>query len=340
MLMFCLGNVILSYIDTVFLENCIMIDNFGREIRYLRLSVTERCNLRCRYCMPEDGVFKKRHEDMLSEDEMIMVVEAASRLGINKLRITGGEPLVKKNIVSICQRASAVKGIDEVCITTNGTLLPEMAAELKAAGVNRVNISLDTLSGEKYAYMSRRGKLDSALKGIEAAIDVGFEKVKINTVLIGGFNDDEISSLAELTVRYPLDLRFIELMPMYDGGYFDEKSYVSSEVVIKALPKLIPQKAADGVARLYKIPGAMGNIGIISPISNHFCAACDRIRVTADGKVKPCLHSNVEYSLKGKNMEEMEQILKSAILSKPLAHNPLSLNQRSGSGRNMNEIGG
>ncbi|MBR2880295.1 MAG: radical SAM protein, partial [Oscillospiraceae bacterium] len=203
-----------------------MIDNFGREIRYLRLSVTERCNLRCRYCMPEDGVFKKRHEDMLSEDEMIMVVEAASRLGINKLRITGGEPLVKKNIVSICQRASAVKGIDEVCITTNGTLLPEMAAELKAAGVNRVNISLDTLSGEKYAYMSRRGKLDSALKGIEAAIDVGFEKVKINTVLIGGFNDDEISSLAELTVRYPLDLRFIELMPMYDGGDFDEKSYV------------------------------------------------------------------------------------------------------------------
>ncbi|MBE7017919.1 MAG: GTP 3',8-cyclase MoaA [Ruminococcaceae bacterium] len=317
-----------------------MIDNYGREIRYLRLSVTERCNLRCRYCMPEDGVFKKRHEDMLSEDEMIMVVEAASRLGINKLRITGGEPLIKKNIVSICSRASAVKGIDEVCVTTNGTLLPEMASELREAGVNRVNISLDTLSREKYAYMSRRGELDTALRGIEAAIYAGFDKVKINTVLIGGFNDDEISSLAELTVKYPVDLRFIELMPMYDSGDFDEKSYVSSELVLKTLPDLIHQKAADGVAKLYKIPGALGSIGIISPVSNHFCASCDRIRVTADGKVKPCLHSDIEYSLKGYNTDEMEQILKSAILSKPLAHEPLSLNHRSGSGRNMNEIGG
>lgn len=317
-----------------------MTDNYGRNIKYLRLSVTERCNLRCRYCMPEDGVCKKCHEDMLSEDEMIMVVKAASRLGINKLRITGGEPLVKKNIISICRRAAAVDEINELCITTNGTLLPEMASELKAAGVSRINISLDTLSPEKYEYITRWGKLSSALKGIEAALEAGFDKVKINTVLIGGFNDDEISDLAQLTVKYPIDLRFIELMPMYDGGDFDEKSYVSGEIVLKTIPALIQQMNIDGVARLYKIPNAKGNIGIISPVSNHFCGTCDRIRITADGKVKPCLHSDVEYSLKGLSMDAMEQVLKTAILSKPLAHNQLSARQRSDSGRNMNEIGG
>ncbi len=317
-----------------------MTDNYGRNIKYLRLSVTERCNLRCRYCMPENGVCKKRHEDMLGEDEMIMVVKAASRLGINKLRITGGEPLIKNNIISICRRAAAVDGINELCITTNGTLLPEMASELKAAGVSRINISLDTLSPEKYEYITRWGRLFSALKGIEAALEAGFDKVKINTVLIGGFNDDEISDLAQLTVKYPIDLRFIELMPMYDSGDFGEKSYVSGEIVLKTIPELIEQKDADGVARLYKIPDAKGSIGIISPVSNHFCGTCDRIRITADGKVKPCLHSDVEYSLKGLDMDAMEQVLKTAILSKPLAHNQLSASQRSDSGRNMNEIGG
>ncbi len=317
-----------------------MTDNYGRNIKYLRLSVTERCNLRCRYCMPEDGVCKKRHEDMLSEDEMIMVVKAASRLGINKLRITGGEPLIKKNIISICRRAAAVDGINELCITTNGTLLPEMASDLKAAGVSRINISLDTLSPEKYEYITRWGKLSAALKGIEAALEAGFDKVKINTVLIGGFNNDEISDLAQLTVKYPIDLRFIELMPMYDSGDFGEKSYVSGEIVLTTIPELIQQKAADGVARLYKISGAKGSIGIISPVNNHFCGTCDRIRVTADGKVKPCLHSAVEYSLKGMDTDSMERVLKNAIVSKPLAHNHLSAKQRSGSGRNMNEIGG
>ena len=173
-----------------------MTDRFGRNISYLRISVTELCNLRCRYCMPEEGVCKKRHEEMLREDEMIQAVEAAASLGITKLRITGGEPLVKKNIVSICRRAAAVEGIREVCLTTNGILLPALAVPLKEAGVKRLNISLDTLDAEKYAYITRTGSLSQAVEGIRAAMDAGFEKVKLNTVLIGGFNEEEIVPLA------------------------------------------------------------------------------------------------------------------------------------------------
>ncbi len=317
-----------------------MLDTYGRNIKYLRLSVTERCNLRCRYCMPEDGVCKKSHFDMLTEDEMIMAVETAAGLGISKLRITGGEPLVKKNILSICSRAAAVEGIDEVCITTNGTLLPQMAEVLREAGVKRVNISLDTLDADKYAYITRRGNLDEALKGIESAINAGFEKVKINSVLIGGFNDDEIEALASLTLKYPLDIRFIELMPMYDGGEFGEGAYVKGDEVLKVLPELELQKPESGVAKLYRLPGAFGNVGLISPVSSHFCAACDRIRITADGRIKPCLHSADEYSLKGLAGDEMKAMLERAIMSKPACHAPLSASERSEAGRNMNQIGG
>ena len=197
-----------------------MIDEYGREISYLRLSVTELCNLRCRYCMPEDGVCKKRHEDMLTREEMLDAVKAAAELGIRKVRITGGEPLVKRDILSICRGVARTEGIEEVCITTNGLLLPQLAKPLREAGVSRVNISLDTLDEKKYAYITRRGSLAAAVAGIKAALDAGFDKVKINTVLIGGFNDDEIPALAELTRRYPLDLRFIELMPMLDDREF------------------------------------------------------------------------------------------------------------------------
>ena len=199
-----------------------MVDRFGREIDYLRLSVTDLCNLRCRYCMPEEGVQKKDHAAMLTEDEMILAVEAAASLGIKKLRITGGEPLVKKNILSICRRAAAVEGIGEVCLTTNGIRLPELAVPLREAGVRRLNISLDTLKEEKYAAITRCGKLAEALAGIHAALETGFDKIKLNAVLIGGFNDDEIRDLAELTLRYPLDMRFIELMPIGENGFGPE----------------------------------------------------------------------------------------------------------------------
>ena len=317
-----------------------MLDRFGRNITYMRVSVTELCNLRCRYCMPEDGVCKKKHEEMLTEDETIDAVRAAASLGITKLRITGGEPLIKKNIVSICRRASQVPGIRETCITTNGTLLPSLALPLREAGVSRVNISLDTLDADKFRYISRCGELTQAVDGIHAALEAGFEKVKINTVLIGGFNDDEIPALAELTRRYPLDVRFIELMPMYDSGDFGPEAYIPYTAVLDKLPELSPVDPDGGVAKLYKLPDAKGSIGLISPISAHFCAACNRIRLTADGKIKPCLHSGDEYSLKGLAYEDMVRQLRSAILSKPSWHGALDAESRSRAGRNMNQIGG
>lgn len=321
-------------------EEIDMIDSFGRKISYLRLSVTERCNLRCRYCMPEDGICKRSHEEMLTEDEMIMAVEAAASLGFCKLRITGGEPLVKKNILSICARAAAVEGIDEVCLTTNGILLSQLAKPLRQAGVSRVNISLDTLKEDKYAYITRRGRLSTALFGIESAVDAGFERVKINTVLIGGFNDDEIGDLVMLTVKYPVDVRFIELMPMYDSGEFGQNAMISCGTLLKRFPALKPMEDDGGVARLYRLPDAQGNIGLISPVSRHFCAKCNRIRLTADGKLKPCLHSPAEYAIKGLNYDGMVKQFQKAILGKPVCHDELTAQKRSGAGRNMNRIGG
>ena len=317
-----------------------MIDKFGREITYLRLSVTELCNLRCRYCMPADGICKKDHASMLTEDEMIHVVEAAASLGIKKLRITGGEPLVKKNIVSICQRAAAVEGIKEICLTTNGMLLPQLAKPLKEAGVSRLNMSLDTLDPEKYAYITRIGRLDDFRKGLDAAFEAGFDKIKVNAVLIGGFNDDEIVPLAELTKQYPLDVRFIEMMPMYDSGDFKEASFVSYTKVLEALPEAQQVSPDGGVATLYQLPGALGNVGLNSPLNAHFCGSCNRIRVTADGKIKPCLHSSVEYSLKGLDFDGMKAVMEEAIWNKPQWHGDLDAVHRSQAGRNMNQIGG
>ena len=317
-----------------------MRDQYGREIRYMRLSVTDRCNLRCRYCMPEEGVCKKLHGDMLTEDEMIMAVEAAASLGITKLRITGGEPLVKRNIVSLCARAARTPGIGEVCLTTNGILLPKLAQGLRAAGVTRVNLSLDTLDPEKYARITRVGTLDSAWAGFQAALEAGFEKIKLNVVLIGGFNDDEIGRLAALTVAYPVDVRFIELMPMVDSREFGEEAFLPCAAVLRRLPDAQPVAHDGGVARLYRLPGAQGNIGLISPVSDHFCAACNRIRLTADGKLKPCLHSAEEISIKGLTKEAMRETMQRAIYRKPSCHAELSATQHSQAVRSMNQIGG
>ena len=317
-----------------------MTDQFGRSITYLRLSVTERCNLRCRYCMPEEGVLKKSHNDMLTEEEMVQAVRAAATLGVTKLRITGGEPLVKKNIVSICKNCAAVPGIREVCITTNGILLPQYAADLKTAGVTRVNLSLDTLDAQKYARITRWGSLDDAMAGLHASLNAGFEKVKINAVLIGGFNDDEIPALAELTKRYPVDVRFIELMPMQDHDEFGQSAFLPVKTVLDKLPEVEPVSPDGGVARLYRLPGALGNIGLISPVSDHFCAACNRLRLTADGKIKPCLHSNDEFSVKGLDFDAMCEVFRQAIKAKPAHHAALSAQLRSEAGRNMNQIGG
>ena len=316
-----------------------MIDSFGRPITYLRLSVTALCNLRCRYCMPEEGVCKLRHGELLTEDEMTRAVRAAAQLGVTQLRMTGGEPLTKPNILSICQRASQVPGIADTGITTNAIRLPEMAVPLREAGIRRVNISLDTLKPEKYAFITRRGNLSDALRGLNAALEAGFEKIKINTVLIGGFNDDEIPALAALTRQYPIDVRFIELMPMPGGAGFGQECYLPADKVLEALPEAVPERE-EGVARLYRLPGAQGRVGLISPLSRHFCAACNRIRITADGKIKPCLHSAEEIPLKGLDDAGMLAQLRRAIQHKPCRHQELSASSRSQAGRGMNQIGG
>lgn len=317
-----------------------MIDRLGRNITYMRISVTELCNLRCRYCMPEDGVCKKSHFEMLTEDEMIQAVQAGASLGITKVRITGGEPLVKRNILSICERSAAVEGIKEVCLTTNGVLLPQLAVPLKEAGVKRLNISLDTMDPEKYSYITRIGTMDRALAGLEAALSAGFEKIKLNAVLIGGFNDDEIRELVDLTRQYPVDMRFIEMMPMYDSGDFDQKAFIPYTRVLEEVPELSPVEQDGGVAKLYRLPDGQGNVGLISPVSAHFCSTCNRLRLTADGKLKPCLHSGDEYSIKGLDYEGMRQMMKDAIWNKPSWHGELSAKNRSQAGRNMNQIGG
>lgn len=317
-----------------------MIDKLGRDITYLRISLTDKCNLRCRYCMPEEGVCKRSHQEMMNEDEVVTAVEVAAALGIHKVRLTGGEPLVKKNIVSTCRRVAAVEGIREVCLTTNGILLPELAAQLKEAGVKRINLSLDTLDPQKYAYITRLGKLEQFRKGLEAALAAGFVKVKINAVLIGGFNDDEIEALANLTMEYPVDMRFIELMPIQDHDEFGESAYVPYSRVLEKLPDAVPAPRDGGVAKLYKLPGAKGNIGLISPINAHFCGECNRLRLTADGKLKPCLHSAEEYSIKGLDFDGMKAVFEQAIWNKPAWHGDLDAVNRSRAGRNMNEIGG
>ena len=317
-----------------------MIDKLGRDITYLRISLTDKCNLRCRYCMPEEGVCKRSHHEMMNEDEIVTAVEVAASLGIRKIRLTGGEPLVKKNIVSICRRVANVEGIREVCLTTNGILLPQLAKELRQAGVNRVNLSLDTLNPEKYAYITRIGKLDQFWAGLEAALEAGFDKVKINAVLIGGFNDNEIEALANLTMEYPVDMRFIELMPIQDHDEFGESAYLPYSRVLERLPDAMPIAKDGGVAKLYRLPGAKGNIGLISPISAHFCGECNRLRLTADGKLKPCLHSGDEYSIKGLDRDGMKAVFRQAILNKPAWHGDLDAVNRSKAGRNMNEIGG
>ena len=317
-----------------------MTDSYGREINYLRVSVTDLCDLRCRYCMPADGVCKRDHSEMMDFEEIAMAVCAAAELGITKVRITGGEPLVKNGIVDICKVIADTDGIEEVCITTNGIKLPELAKPLRQAGVSRLNISLDTLNPDKFAYITRNGKLEDALSGIDAALNSGFDKIKLNAVLIGGFNDDEIEDLASLTLKYPLDMRFIEMMPMYDSGDFGAEAFIPYTVVTEKLPQLIPLEKDGSVAKLYTLPDALGNIGLISPVSAHFCRECNRIRLTSDGKLKPCLHSSVEFPVKGLSYDEMKEVFKKAIYAKPEWHGQLDYINRSKAERNMNEIGG
>ena len=314
-------------------------DRFGRGIDYLRISITDRCNLRCRYCMPAEGVKKREHRDILSLEEITEIAQEAVALGVRKIRVTGGEPLVRQGVCSLCQKLSAIDGLEDLALTTNGLLLPVLAQELKTAGVGRVNISLDTLDPVKYRYITRGGTLENALAGIRAAWDAELRPVKINTVLAGGFNDDEILALAELTRELPIEVRFIELMPMTGTDVFGPQAYLPCCVVLERLP-LLEREEDSGVARRFRLPGAAGTIGLISPLSCGFCGSCNRLRLTADGFLKPCLHSRAEIPVRGLHGAALRKKIREAILQKPAQHGALSPTERSDAGRDMNQIGG
>lgn len=318
-----------------------MKDTFEREITYLRISLTDLCNLRCVYCMPPEGVRKQAHDQILSLEEIGEIARAAVELGVKKIRLTGGEPLVRRGVLSLCRELRRIPRLQELTLTTNGLLLPGMAAELKAAGVDRVNVSLDTLDPEKYRRITRGGCLEDALAGIQAARDAGLTPLKLNCVLIGGFNDDEITALAALTERAPVEVRFIELMPIGDTAGFGPDAYLPCEAVLERLPRLEPAAGERaGVAERFRLPGAAGTVGLIRPLSRCFCAQCDRIRLTADGYLKPCLHSREEISVRGLHGPDLRRRLEQAIRHKPEQHGQLSASARSESARGMNRIGG
>lgn len=330
-------------------------DHHGREIDYLRISVTDRCNLRCRYCMPEEGIKLEDHTSIMSLEEIERLVYIASQRGINRIRLTGGEPLVRLGIVDLIASLSKMEGIDSVTLTTNGILLPKMATELKDAGLSRVNISLDTLDAEQFKFITRCGDIEGTLKGIEAALETGFNPVKVNVVAIRSLNQDFLA-FAKLTVDKPLHIRFIEYMPMGDshrsGAWSKEESIPSDELIERidsltseaGLGNLMPlekgkQVQGWGPARYFELPNAQGTIGFISPLSRHFCGECNRLRVTANGRIRPCLFSDEEYhileALRNNDVEAVNEVFDKALLSKPDEHH-----HRMGTSRAMSQIGG
>ena len=314
-----------------------MIDKFNRSITYLRISVTDLCNYRCIYCMGSDGVRKKSHDDILSIEDMTEIAKTAYELGVRKIRLTGGEPLIRKGIVSLCENIRAISDDIELCLTTNGSLLPHYAPLLKKAGVDRLNISLDTLDPARFREITRVGDLNDVLRGLDAALSAGFERIKINTVLMGGINDGDIPLLLELCKDRPLFLRFIELMPLGVCADWDKRRFISADCVPGQFEG-VKEVMTDGVSRVYRIDGYKGNIGVITPMSDRFCHVCNRIRVTADGMLKPCLHSDDEISLSGLHGDALKAAMIEGVNRKPECHHLIDSGAETA--RNMNEIGG
>ncbi len=280
---------------------------------------------------------KRAHSEILSVEECVEIGRAAINCGVKKIRLTGGEPLVRRGILEICKGLSATGGLEELCITTNGSLLPEFAAPLKEAGVSRLNVSLDTLCPDRFSHITRRGRLTDVLAGLEAAERAGFTNLKCNVVLIGGFNDDEIKDFVTLTEHHPWEIRFIELMPMGQCADWDQSCFLPAEEVLRRVPALRPCEPCGTAARC-RVPGWAGTVGLIEPLSHRFCDRCDRIRVTADGMLKPCLHSGTELPLRGLHGAELEAAIRRGIAQKPQRHH--LTDGGSDTQRNMNEIGG
>ena len=286
--------------------------------------------------MPPQGVTKQKHTDICSFEELRDMAEAAVKCGVRKIRVTGGEPLVRRGIVDFCKMLKEISGVEELCVTTNGSLLPSLAETLKSSGVDRLNVSLDTLRPERFEQITRLGTLSDVLEGLEAAKAAGFDKIKINCVLLGGVNDDEIANFVNLTRENDYQVRFIERMPMGFGASFG--SFVPASRVLEVCPEL-EELSVEGVAKRYKVKGYKGEVGLITPLSNEFCPACNRIRITCDGRLKPCLHSDSEILLRNLHGQELEDAICRGILAKP-EHHHLNIDGVTQTHRAMNQIGG
>ena len=325
-----------------------MIDKLNRNIEYLRISVTDRCNLRCVYCMPEEGVENIPHDEILSYDEILRVCKCASKLGIKKIKITGGEPLVRKDIVSLIRDIKNIRGIEQVTLTTNGVLLYDMAKDLYEAGIDAINVSLDTLSRKKFLKITRRDDFEKVSMAIDKLVDLGV-RVKINCLAIKEYNFDEIVKIAQYSKDNNIDVRFIELMPI---GYGKIYTGISNEVILGLLEEKygqfekVKEKRGNGPAKYYRNQNMKGCIGFISAISHEFCESCNRIRLTSSGFLKLCLHYNKGIDLKapirsGISDEDLKVLIYDTIWNKPLSHKFGHTNgEKDIEVKNMVQIGG
>ncbi|MBN1319112.1 MAG: GTP 3',8-cyclase MoaA [Anaerolineales bacterium] len=327
-------------------------DSHARPINYLRISVTDRCNLRCVYCMPPEGIPLMKHEDILTFEEIMRVVRAAAGMGIHKIRLTGGEPLARIGLPDLVHMIAGVPEIDDISLTTNGHTLPRYAKELAEAGLDRVNVSLDSFYPDRFRTITRVGDLDRVWAGIKAAKEAGLTPIKINVVALRGFNDDELVDMARSTIETERHIRFIEVMPLAHNELWASDGFISmgevKERIEASLGQLQPvgedsPVVGNGPARYWRFPGAPGTLGFISPVSDHFCAGCNRLRLTADGRLRPCLLSDMEIDIKstvrsGKSETELIELITEAIRCKPECHH-LELGEHPVI-RDMAQIGG
>ncbi len=326
-----------------------MIDALAREISYLRISITDRCNLRCFYCAPVQEMVKLTHDDILRYEEFLRLARVAVELGLTKIRVTGGEPLIRKEVAAFIADLHRLPGLTEVCLTTNGVLLAEKSPALWAAGLRRLNVSLDSLNPDRFRRLTSGDCYHQVWEGIQAATAQGFHPIKINCVVLRGVNDDELLDFARLSREYPYHIRFIEFMPLGSLHRWREDYYIpSSELLARLVPEgpleELPASPMAGPARRFRFPGAAGEIGFISPLSQHFCASCNRLRLTADGRLRPCLLDPREIDVKGPlrrgaNQEELTALFQEAVRAKPLCH-PQVARELAPGPRPMRGIGG
>ena len=322
-------------------------DKFGRRLRYLRISVTDRCNFRCKYCMPNNNFEMMECADILRYEDILFASEVFASLGVNRIRITGGEPLVRKDLCQFLDKLTKIDNIQEVMLTTNGSLLNKYAQELYEAGVKRLNISLDSLNHEKNKYITGVNKTEDILAGIKKAAEIGFKPIKVNSVIIRDFNDDEIVQFAELSAKYNIICRFIEFMPIGNSENWNENNIVYGSEILERLSAFEPQDMEkdinSGPAVNYKLNNG-GIIGIITPISKHFCSECDKLRITADGKIRPCLLSDNEIDIKkalqSRNKDLLIKQIMQALNIKHDEHNVSVGDENHDFKRTMSKIGG